>query len=244
MAKETGIKYNTVTALDITVAMKASATSTNGARKVNRADATVWNQTVAQSMELFSLKLDDCVGNSDENLKLVREHLMENMEKCIHEAYPSFPETGKDRDGKTITLLNDKTNKIKWSSWEESRRIWAYLGDIAKVITHGKADELYPETNKVAARCDILAACKGTASDIDNIKRLINQLAPYLAKVTGADSIEAQGLVDGLVVSGCSADIESAGHIRNLDRIISASTGVDRKVIQNDLLTMCTKHFA
>lgn len=236
------ITYATIKSIDIMNAMDCSARSTSASLTVAKNDSNAWYQTVAQSMELYvPMELD---GDKEAAVKQVREKLAENMASVIYGLINPMPETGKDRDGKTIMLLNSKTNTIKWSSWEKTRRIWAYLGDIAKVIVAGLAEDLYPESMKVAARCDILAACKGSSTPIENVRRLVNQVTPYIAELKGADSLECNQLLGSIVVPDVPESMAAATLIANLDRLITASSGTERADIQSLLFSMATRHFA
>ena len=164
------IQYIKLVSVDMQAACKASATSTSASNKVKGADGQVWANTVAHIMESVDFK-----GVSRDTSKDGIKKLYEILSKAMASHLLSIlviPETGKDREGKDFKVVNEKTKEPKWSSWDQTRRIFAYLGDIAKVISHGHSEVLYPESMKVAARCDVLSLCKSPETLHGAIERL------------------------------------------------------------------------
>jgi hypothetical protein len=147
----------------------------------------------------------------------------------------TIPEKGKDREGKSFDVCG-KDGMPKWSSWDNTRRIWAYLGDIAKIIAHGHEGTLYPEELKVGARCDLLAMCKEEESPVKGIERLCKELQPRLDKMSNpADVLIARLNVNALSVNTLDPKDEASDLIDKLYSILSNVDDDDKAAIRLNL---------
>lgn len=238
MAKSTGITYIKVAGEDIQGAMKASEKSTDLSNKVEGQDSAVWGQTVHILMTRNTLVSTD---NTAEGIKVMGENLKAIMSKVIFDTVV-IPETGKNRDGQDFKVTDDK-GVPKWASWAATRRIWAYIGDIAKVLCNGLSSELYPETGKVCPRCDILKQCKGTESPIEAITRHCKATTEALGKVSGpVDILQANTLINALVVPGTDPVDYCNDMISKMDAALSVMDSDQRDAVRA-ILTRLTKHF-
>jgi hypothetical protein len=235
----TDIKYTTVPQIDIKRAMASSSSALKAKGTLQRSEGTVWNQTVCIIME--SVAITDSMREL-EKLDETRAVLFDLMSEHIKSAMP-IPEEGKDREGKTIALFN-KYGDIKWSSWDETRRIFAYLGDIAKVITYGQESLLYPEERKVAARCDILKLCQVELTNAENIRRCAKDLQSYLDNTKSEPEIlEAHQLTTALSVNNLEPLTEMLSLVNRLDALLSVVEDTDREQLRVHLLRCATKYF-
>lgn len=241
MAKELTIKYSVVKSLDIANAMNCASKAAGKERSAEKLNGGVWEQSVCYIMENIDYSKYE-VDSSKEGIAAIREYLFELMESKIY-AEVTIPETGLDRDGKVITLLNAKTNKIKWSSWDNSRRIFAYLGDIAKVLGSDKGDVLYPEQYKVAARCDILQQCGKTGTPLEHITRLAKQMDGYLPILEETDKTDANAVLSALRIDGLDSVIEAASLMARLDSIVSKASAEQKDAIKELIYNFGTKHY-
>ena len=238
MSKSSSITYIRVASEDIASAMKASEKSTDYSNKVDSSDSQVWGQTVHIIMARIGSIPHD---NSKEAIQSLGEQLKSIMSTVILGS-TVIPEKGKNRDGQEFDVCDSK-GVPKWSSWAQTRRIWAYLGDIAKILANGLASELYPETGKVCPRCDILKKCKGSESPIEAITRLTKSTTEALGKITEAtDVLQANTLVNALVVPGTDPVDACNSHITRLDALLT-SMDKDQRDAVRAILTRLTKHF-
>lgn len=238
MSKSSSIAYIRVANEDITSAMTASEKSTNNSLAAERQDSVVWGQTVHIVMaRIGSIPVD----NSKEAIQSLGEQLKSVMATVILNN-TVIPERGKNRDGQEFDVCDSK-GVPKWSSWSQTRRIWAYLGDIAKVLANGLASELYPEHGKVCPRCEILKKCKGSESPIEAITRLTKSTTEALGKITEAtDVLQANTLINALVVPGTDPVDACNSHITRLDALLTTMDKDQRDAVRA-ILTRLTKHF-
>ena len=239
--KELTIKYTILKSLDLSNAMESCSKVASKERAISKLDSNVWENTVCTIMESIDYTAYSC-DTSKDGIAAIREILFTQMEKAIY-AVTTIPETGQDRDGKTIELLNQKTSKIKWSSWEKTRRIFAYLGDIAKILAHDKGDLLYPEQYKVAARCDILQQLGKTGTALEHVTRLAKQMDSYLPVLEETEKADAQLIISGLKVAGVDPIIEAATLMARLDSIVSGASKEQKESIKELLYSFGTKHY-
>lgn len=239
------IKYTTIRELDINAAMKASAGATTAQAKMDKANGTVWEQTVAPLMEAIEEESTAfTLDTTKEGIQDIGTQLKEIYERYMCNKGVVFPETGKNRKGETFVLKNAKTGKTSFSQWAETRRIWAYIGDVAKIIAFGHQALLYPEKYKVGARVSMLKMCKVETSAMENIQRLTKDLQGFLEVVDGADALNAQTAVDGLSVKNVPALEEASGLLRKLDALCSTITEQSTKdQLSTMLLNVAQKHF-
>ena len=231
------ISYSKVTNVDIKSAMASSQKSLDASRKLRKADSDVWNQTVCVVMNNMQF-----TPEHRENLETTRDHLYAFMGNYL-ETTCDIPKEGKDRDGKTIELRK-KDGSIKWSSWEETRRIFAYLGDIAKIIVFSQEDKLYPETNKVGSRIDVLNLCKTPKTPLENIKRVAVDAQVYATKITTPkDSMEAYEALQAIKVEGLDIEVEMNAVINRLDALLSCAEPEQKDRVKSVLLKVATKYF-
>lgn len=234
------ITYNVIKSADISLAMDASSASISAGLKVSKNDATVWNHTVATIFSIVDLE-GVSRDTSKDGVKKVGDVLKSAMAKHILNSI-TLPEKGKDRQGKTFDVC-DKKGIPKWSSWDKTRRIWAYLGDIAKIINFSQEGVLYPEKGKVAARCDVLKLCKAEEPLKKSISRLAGELQDRLDKVDTRDEIlHAHHEVQNLMVNNLGPVEEAEGLISRLDSILSAVEGEERDSIR-DAFKVLIPHF-
>lgn len=235
------IKYASIASIDIEAAMKSSQRSTSAERTKTKNDSTVWNQVVSVVME--NADLNALVrGTTKDDIKKIRETIAPTLEQAVCDAI-TIPEKGKDRNGKEITLKKDD-GSIKWSSWEQTRRMWAYLGDIAKVLAFSQESLLYPEQYKVAARCDILKECKESKPTIELVRQFTKNLQAQLDCVSGDKEIdEAHNLVQSLAVNDLDIVKELRSCISRMDALLGVAEAQDKQSVQQDLLQVAVKHF-
>ena len=235
------IKYTVLKTLDLSNAMESCSKVASKERSIQRLDGGVWENTVCTIMEGIDYTSYSC-DTSKDGITAIREVLFTQMEKAIYECC-TILETGLDRDGKTIELLNQKTGKIKWSSWEKTRRIFSYLGDIAKILAHDKADLLYPEQYKVAARCDILQQLGKSGTALENITRLAKQMDQYLPVLEETEKSDAQLIISALKVIGVDPVIEASTIMVRLDSIVSGASAEQKESIKELLYSFGSKHY-
>jgi hypothetical protein len=229
------ISYISIASVDMLAATNASAKSTKAAGTVKNADGLVWAQTVSCCMESIFVSSDIARDGSKESQEKIFQVLKTGMSKHLLSVMV-IPEKGKDRDGKEIEVVNAKTGEPKWASWDQTRRIFAYLSDIAKVINYGKQAELYPESLKVAARCDILSLCKVPETLMNGIERLSGELQEHFDKVTErADVLKARNLCNALTVNNLEPIDEASDLIDKLDAILDSVDESERDVIRTNL---------
>jgi hypothetical protein len=181
------------------------------------------------------------LGDSKENVASIREYLFSLMELKVMEVM-EVPLEGTGRDGKVISLRNKK-GEIRWSSWEKTRRIFGYLGDIARVLACDKADLLYPEQFKVAARCDILKECKGESSALENIKRLTGQIEGFIPKLEKGQQGEAALAIGSLTIPEVDSVTDAAIVLAKLDSIISGASLEEKETIKGLLFDLGCRHY-
>jgi hypothetical protein len=158
-------------------------------------------------------------------------------------ANTTIPETGKNREGKDFQVCG-KDGVPKWSSWAATRRIWSYLGDIAKVLAHGLSKELYPEEGKVCPRCDILKQCKGNEEPFEAIERHHKGIAEALPKVIDpSEQLKAQSLLSSFVVPGVTSLDTAQAIVVQLDALLSTMSAEGKALVRANL-SRITKHFA
>lgn len=238
MPKSSSITYIRVASKDIASAMSASEKSTNNSLAADRQDSIVWGQVVYTIMEHGCILPADA---SKESIQSLGEQLKGIIAKEIL-ANTVIPEKGKNRDGQEFEICDSK-GVPKWSSWSQTRRIWAYLGDIAKVLANGLSSELYPESGKVCPRCDILKRCKGFESPIEAITRLTKSTTEALGKITEAtDVLQANTLINALIVPGTDPVDACNSHITRLDALLTTMDKDQRDAVRA-ILTRLTKHF-
>lgn len=238
------INYTILKNVDISFAMDSCGKVAKAERSNEKLDGKVWENTVTSIMERLKENQYEAGDTSKDGIAAIRKVLFEEMEKVIYDAKVVIPETGLDRTGKTIVLLNEKTGKTKWSSWDKSRRIFSYLGDISKVLAFGKKDLLYPETNKVAARCDILNACKAEVAPIEHVKRLSEQMNNYLPALEDADKIEGMNICKGLIVPKINPEIEATAILSDLERVLSGADAAQKEAIRLAIVAVASRHFS
>ncbi len=234
------IEYNVVKSEDIASAMKASAGSTKDQRGMIGKDAIVWNQTVTIAMERVDLKSISRDTSKDgiqkigkELKKIMATHIMATIE---------IPLQGKNRKGELFDVQDDKGNP-KWMSWDQTRRIFAYLGDIAKVIAFEKEDILYPESMKVGARVGVLKECKVKETPLAAIDRLSGQLQDNLDVMKDTkDVLHAFNAVNNLAVNNLMPVVEASSLIHRLDAIMGIMEKNELDTTR-DALTVLTKYF-
>jgi hypothetical protein len=233
------ISYIVVKSLDIAAAMKASEKSEQLSSQVKGQEGLVWAQTVHIIMNNLPTISSD---TTKEGIQKFGEALKGAMASYIL-ANTTIPDTGKNRDGKDFQVCG-KDGVPKWASWAATRRIWSYLGDIAKVLAHGLSAELYPEEGKVCPRCDILKQCKGSEEPFEAIERHHKGISEALLKlVDPSEQLKAQGLINSFVVPGVSPLDTAQGIVVHLDALLSMMSSEDKALVRANL-SRITKHFA
>jgi len=236
------VTYSVIKSLDIQSAVNASDKSTTAERTMKRNDSTVWDQTVSCVMEAIDLQ-GYTPDNSKEGITALLQVCKGIMSKSLMEVL-TIPEVGKDRNGKDL-LLTNKDGTVKWSSWSSTRRIFAYLGDIAKIIAHDKQDVMYPEKFKVGARCDVLKLCVAPKVAIEQVRRLVGDLEGFLDVVPkGADAMEAMDLTQALQVSEVEPLHESLAIINRLGRSLAGISDEDKPTVMSALKSCISTHLA
>lgn len=242
MATNDTMKYDVIKQISITDAMAASSKSATQERTLAKANGSVWAQTVCVALD--SINMEKVVlDTSKDGIKVITDILKANMQTCIF-ANRTIPEQGKNRQGKSIDLTNDKTNTVKWMSWDETFRIFDYLGSVAKCIAHGLKDELRPETLKVASRCDILKKCKSNIEPLEHVKRLVGDCQKYLDELENGDATEGQAQVDTLTVKKGNNIHAALGAVRKMDQLVGGMSEQDKTALKEGLMSFITKNFA
>lgn len=234
------MKYEVVKEINITDAMKASGKSASAERSLAKQNGSVWAQTVCTVLD----KLDMAVITKDtskDGIDVITKQVKKILEKAITVS-TVIPETGKNRQGKDIQLTN-KDGSVKWMSWDQTFRIFAYAGDIAKVLAHDLQDELQPEELKVAARCDILKKCKVEKSALEHIQRLSGDMKQYLEVVEGTDATEAQAELDTLAVKRADKLHTALGTLRQLDIAVAGLDSTQKDAVKDALMSLIQKNF-
>jgi hypothetical protein len=202
----------------LTVAEKAGKTG----QKLQKEEGALWNATVILSAPVLSQQFADKAA--------AYAALEENMSKLILPSIviPEFITNGK---GEQVPA-SKKDGSVKWSTWAKTKRIWAYLSDIAKVMSCGLAAELYPEAGKVAARCDILAACSGTETPIEGVRRYAKGLQGSLSLLEDPkEALEAHLLVGALNVPTISPLEEALASVRKLNVFLTSCNAKEKATI-------------
>ena len=238
------IKYTEgVKDLGIDKAMKSGASALVAERKGSRANEVVWNQTVISTMCLLD-------GDEEWNRGANKKAITENREvlKGLMAAHildtTTIPEKGTDKKGKSNWDVCDAEGMPKWSSWQESVRIFDYIGSIAKVFAFSKDDLLMPEEGKVAGRCSILAECKVIASPLENVTRLCKDLQTNLDNIEVHEATDAYAQTNALMVNNLEITHELSNLVAKLDSLLSVAEQSERDGLQPVLLKMATKYFS
>lgn len=234
------ISYIVVKSLDIQAAMKASEKSEQLSSQVKGQEGLVWAQTVHIIMNNLPATVSS--DTSKEGIQKFGEELKKSMAAYIL-ANTTIPESGKNRDGKDFEVCG-KDGVPKWSSWAATRRIWSYLGDIAKILSHGLSKELYPEEGKVCPRCDILKQCKGSEEPFEAVERHHKGITEALPKITDpSEQLKAQSLLSSFVVPGVTSLDTAQAIVVQLDALLSTMSADDKALVRANL-SRITKHFA
>jgi uncharacterized protein YqgV (UPF0045/DUF77 family) len=120
--------------------------------KQEEGSANLWDKTsdlILQNQEVFQ-------GASDkkERQKLFTLLMDQGVDLSL------IPETGLNRKGEEF-LLRKKGNKIKWSSWAVSARIFQNTGDIWKGVELLGWDVVFPD-GEIVSRYELLSLIKKT----------------------------------------------------------------------------------
>jgi len=234
--------YGIIKSEDIMSAMKASSSVMTHEKKASNDKGLVWNQTVSIIMERVSID-PETVEPTKESIKAVGQVLKDTMSAHI-QASVTIPEYGTSVKGETGWKIRNKSGEPQWFSWNQTKVIWGYLGDIAKVICYGLSGTLYPEKYKVAARCEILKACKIPETPLKAVERLTTALQGNLDKVeTPTDVAFAANAVNNLMVNNYEPVNEARALLVKLDNVLH---GCDRKEKDSlrPLLAALAPHFA
>lgn len=235
------IVYGIVKGEDILTAMKASENADKLRKDAQGQDGLVWNQTVHIIMQRIGPSLAIKQDTSKEGIQGNGDILKDIMSKYILE-HTTIPEKGRNRAGEEFEVC-DADGLPKWSSWAQTRRIWAYLGDIAKVLAYGQGKALYPELGKVCPRIDILNQCKTPESPINGVERLTKQLAEKLKTITApVDRMKSHDLVHTLTVPGTDPVDEAGKLVNRLDALLVTMDNAQRDDVRM-MLKRITKHF-
>jgi hypothetical protein len=150
-------------------------------------------------------------------------------------ATQTIPAKGKNRQNKDFDVM-DKDGVPKWSSWADTRRIWAYIGDIAKIMAFGLDGDLYPETLKVGGRGTLLAACKVSEGHMAAIERLSTALQDNLDLVANPVEVQTAHLkVSALTVNDLSPVDEMRSLISKLDALLGVVDPSERQAVLHDM---------
>lgn len=235
------MNYVHVKAMDIVSALNASEKSHTAARSMDRADGTVWAQTVVASKEIV---LRD--ANKGVDPEQLGEEIRASLARQIM-AVEVIPEQGRDRNGKLIALTK-KDGSVKWSSWERTRRIMAYASDIAKCISAGLGPMLLQEDKSgefdVAARIDILKQIASAKPLLQKIETVSGTLQKLLDQCTENPDIQAAfGHVQTLAVNNLDPLYEAQALVARLDALIGSMESTDKDALKPVLLKMAVKHY-
>lgn len=218
--------YSVVTTVDIMKAMKSSGLSSVAGRKVAKNDGVVWDQTVIAIMDrvvLSEIKRDP----TKDGIQAIGKQLKVIMAQHI-EASMTIPLVGVNRKGETNWTIKGKDGTPQWSSWDETRRIWAYIGDVAKVLAFSQEAVLYPEANKVMARCDVLANCKIAEAPMKAVERLSAALQDNLDLMNDpTDVLTAHNLTANLTVNNLGPVAEIQMLLKKIDACLAGCTQDD-----------------
>ena len=237
MAKE--IEYTVVKTEDITSAMKASSGAVDHERKGTKQNDIVWNQTTCIIMERIDYE-DVSRDTSKEGIAKIGKHLKGIMANHIL-AETTIPLRGKNRKNEDFDVMEDGIPK--WGSWSETRRIWDYLGSIAKVIAFEKEETLYPESMKVGGRCAVLKECKVKEDPIKAVDRLSGQLQDNLDVMKDSkDVLHAHNAVNNLMVNNLEPVVEANTLIHKLDTLMDQMSTAELDTTRT-ALTILTKYF-
>jgi hypothetical protein len=243
MAKDDSIKYNVVKEENILSAMKASGISTSASLKVAKNDSVVWDQTVVSIMERLDVDSLGALETDKEAVQKLSNHLKEIMVKVVLENDAIvIPEKGKNRDGKDFDVC-DKEGMPKWSSWDQTRRIWDYIGSIAKIVAFGHAEILYPEQYKVASRCETLKLCKVQEVPLKAVERLTKQLQDVLDIIVPTDSLQAHKATSALSVNNLDIVVEMNDLVDRLDALLSVCTDDEKDDVKSHM-NVLVKHLS
>jgi hypothetical protein len=235
------MNYIHVKALDIVSALNASERSHTASRQMDRADSTVWAQTVVAVSPIVLRE-----ANKGVDTEVLAEEVRQALISSIT-AVEVIPETGKDRKGKTIQLAK-KDGSIKWASWERTRRIMAYASDIAKITASGLGSELLQEDKNgefdVAARCDILKQATSEKPLLKKVESVAGTLQKLLDLCTeDTDILGAFSHVQTLAVNNLDALVEAQALVARLDALIGSMESTDKDTLKPVLLKMAVKHY-
>ena len=241
MAKTTEQVFHVVSSEDITAAMLASGKSTAAGNVVSKQDGVAWAQTVVVLMERVNLT-ELVRDTTKDGVTKLRNHLIGIMSNHIL-ASATIPEEGKNRQGKTFKVSG--TDGVpKWSSWDQTRRIWSYIGDVAKILSFGQESALYPEKFKVASRCDVLSLCKNPETTLESIERLSSALQEVLLPLSDTTEVhEAHLKVSALTIPAVSKVDTVTAMVNKIDALLGTCSPkeVDEIAIA---LSRLTKYFS
>lgn len=235
------IEYAVIKSEDIVSAMKASAGATTAQGKMDKSNTVVWNQTVCIIMERVDLERVSR-DTSKDNIQKIGKNLKAIMSNHIMAELDEIPLRGKNRKGESFDIQDEK-GIPKWMSWDQTRRIFAYLGDIAKVIAFEKESLLYPEEMKVGARIGVLKECKVEEEPIKAIDRLSSQLQDNLDVMKDTKEVlHAFNAVNNLAVNNLMPVVEASALITKLDAIMGMMEKSELDTTR-DALKVLTKYF-
>ena len=237
------ITYQNIKGQDISVAMASSVQTTNASEKAKNQGAIVWNHTVALIMD--EVDFSAVVPNTGKDeIEALRVELADFMGDHITSMLGTLPESGKGRNGKDDIKLAKTDGTIKWSSWNQTKVIFGYLGDIARIVMFEKTDVLYPEQNKIGARNKVLQLCKVQASAMDNIKRLHGELQDNLDQVAEpVEILESHRLVSSLMVNNLDITVEMNSLLDQFDALLAVADSSEKVAVQAKLLAIANKRF-
>jgi hypothetical protein len=241
MAKnETEVTYDVYKVADISIAMSTSAKSDKLEDNVKKNAGLVWGHTVCTVME----RIDTSAFQRDtskEGIAAIGDFIKAVVSSHIL-ATQTIPEKGKNRQGKEFNV-SEKDGTIKWGSWDQTRRIWAYIGDISKIIAYGLESELYPTALTVGSRGTLLAKCKTPEGHMAAIERLSGQLQDNLDMVADSKEVHTAHLrVAGLCINNLDPVDEMRELISRLDALLGVVSQPERQAVLKDIGRLST-HF-
>ncbi|MFA7222656.1 MAG: hypothetical protein WC148_03905 [Bacilli bacterium] len=234
--------YGRIKAEDITGAMKASSSAMTHAEKCSNDRGLVWNQTVSIIMERVSID-PATVEPTKESIQSVGQVLKETMSAHIQSSV-TIPEYGTSTKGEKGWKIRNKSGEPQWFSWVETKVIWGYLGDVAKVLCYGLSGTLYPEKYKVASRCEILKACKIPETPLKAVERLTTALQGNLDKMeTPVDVAFAANAVNNLMVNNYEPKSEAEALLKKLNIVLNGCSRAEKNNLQ-PMIAALLPHFA
>ncbi len=181
------IKYTEIKVRDLGTLLKTGNTTTNAENNLANNQGKLWGNLLGSLESTLDWTSLENMNNGDdvEAQKAIRKAIQDHLKQRI------LKEEG-------VSLMKGEKGNVLWSKDPKTAPIMKYTSDIAKIVTAGMSSELLPGDGTVAARCDILKACKAEKSALELIKLAMAAIDNAMTKATpqehSAILAEFQGL--------------------------------------------------